>query len=250
MIYVCIPAHNDAKTVGLLLWKIRQVFSAFPREYHLVVADDGSTDGTAEVLDRYLRALPLTALHHDSPLGQAATIEHLLAHVLDLTDRPKRDCVVTFTADFAISPAAIPDLVKRFESGADLVIAESIEADPSPSRRLIRRVAGWLLRPGIHIPGVSDLLSGVSAIRLVTLKRCMREQSGDLLTSDGICATAELVARAAAHARQISAVPIAAEHLRPEIARIRGSVPLALELFRVGRRLHIPQPEAQVQRVA
>lgn len=250
MIYVCIPAHNNAKTVGLLLWKIRQVFSAFPREYHLVVADDASTDDTADVLDRYLRSLPLTALHHDRPLGRAATIEHLLTHVLDLTDRPKRDCVVTFTADFAISPSVIPDLVKRFESGADLVIAESIEADPSALRRFVRRAAGWLLRPGIHIPGVRDLLSGVNAIRLITLKKCLRDGSGDFLTTEGICATAELVARAAAHARQISAVPIAAEHLRPEIARIRGSVPLALELFRVGRRLHIPQPEAHVQRVA
>ena len=30
MIYVCIPSHNEAQTVGLLLWKIRQVFTAFP----------------------------------------------------------------------------------------------------------------------------------------------------------------------------------------------------------------------------
>ena len=40
MIYVCIPSHNEAPTVGLLLWKIRQVFSGFPREYHLLVVDD------------------------------------------------------------------------------------------------------------------------------------------------------------------------------------------------------------------
>ena len=33
MIYVCIPSYNEAPTVGLLLWKIRQVFAAFPREY-------------------------------------------------------------------------------------------------------------------------------------------------------------------------------------------------------------------------
>ena len=32
MIYVCIPSHNEAPTVGLLLWKIRQVFAAFPRD--------------------------------------------------------------------------------------------------------------------------------------------------------------------------------------------------------------------------
>ena len=36
MIYVCIPSHNEGPTVGLLLWKIRQVFTEFSREYQLV----------------------------------------------------------------------------------------------------------------------------------------------------------------------------------------------------------------------
>ena len=51
MIYVCIPSYDEAPTVGLLLWKIRQVFAAFSREYQLLVLDDGSTDTTAEVLE-------------------------------------------------------------------------------------------------------------------------------------------------------------------------------------------------------
>ena len=41
MIYVCIPSYNEAPTVGLLLWKVRQVFAGFPREYQLLVLDDG-----------------------------------------------------------------------------------------------------------------------------------------------------------------------------------------------------------------
>ena len=64
MIYVCIPSYDEAPTVGLLLWKIRQVFAAFPREYQLLVLDDGSTDTTAEVLEP-LRPGP--AAHRHSP---------------------------------------------------------------------------------------------------------------------------------------------------------------------------------------
>ena len=77
MIYVCIPCYNEAPTVGLLLWKIRQVFSGFPREYHLLLIDDGSTDATAEVLEPYTRVLPLTMLRHESRLGYAASVEAL-----------------------------------------------------------------------------------------------------------------------------------------------------------------------------
>ena len=58
MIYICVPAHNDAKTVGLVLWKIRQVFGSFPREYQLLVANDGSDDATQEVLESYEHVLP------------------------------------------------------------------------------------------------------------------------------------------------------------------------------------------------
>ena len=60
MIYVCIPSFNEAETIGLVLWKIRKVFEDFPREYHILVADDGSSDRTPDLLEPYARVLPLT----------------------------------------------------------------------------------------------------------------------------------------------------------------------------------------------
>ena len=47
MIYICIPALNDAPTVGVLLWRIRQVMTEFRRDFHLIVLDDGSDPTTA-----------------------------------------------------------------------------------------------------------------------------------------------------------------------------------------------------------
>ena len=129
MIYVCIPTHNEADTVGLVLWKMRQVFTAFPREYQLLVADDGSTDATGEVLEPYQRVLPLTLIRHDQPRGYAASVESLLREALARSDRPKRDCAVTIHADFSVSPEAIPTLVRAMESGADLVVGETLDGD-------------------------------------------------------------------------------------------------------------------------
>ena len=74
MIYVCIPSYDEAPTVGLLLWKIRQVFAAFPREYHLLVLDDGSTDATTEVLEPYARVLPLTLVRHATLHGTGVVL--------------------------------------------------------------------------------------------------------------------------------------------------------------------------------
>ncbi|MDH3424908.1 MAG: glycosyltransferase, partial [Gemmatimonadota bacterium] len=69
MIYVCIPTHNEASTIGVLLWKTRNVLGEFERDYRLVVHDDASTDETADVLTRYRRSLPLTILRSEERLG-------------------------------------------------------------------------------------------------------------------------------------------------------------------------------------
>lgn len=222
MIYVCIPSYNEAPTVGLLLWKIRQVFAEFSREYQLVVADDGSTDATAEVLAPYARVLPLTVLTHQRREGYPATIEELLRFALERTDRPRRDCAVLMHADFAHDAAALPDLVRRIESGADVVVAQgTLSGEPSRARRMLRQWAPFLLRGRVRVPGVSDVVSGFAAFRLVTLRNALREQSGRLLRAEGWAANAELLARAARHARRVECITTVERHdLRPRGSRI------------------------------
>ncbi len=84
MIYVCVSARNNAATVGLVLWKVRQVFEAFSREYRLLVTDDGSTDGTGDTLEPYARALPMTLISNEETLGYAACMETLVRKALEL----------------------------------------------------------------------------------------------------------------------------------------------------------------------
>src|SRR5213592_2406362 len=148
MIYVCVPVHNEASTVGLVLWKVRQVFTAFEREYQIIACDDASTDGTADVLSSYARVLPLTVIKHRTRQGYARSLEELLRLALQRTDRPKRDCAITLHADFVHAPETMEEMVKRLESGADLVVAEQYRVRGAPSRAqgLARRWTPRLLR--------------------------------------------------------------------------------------------------------
>ncbi len=257
MIYICVPSHNNAATVGLLLWKVRQVLAAFTREYQLLVADDGSTDNTEEVLSSYGRVLPMSVTKYRAARGYAATVEELLRQALRLTDRPKRDSAIVLNADFSVSPSVLPDLIRGIESGADVVVGEATQRPQSFGRRLVQLSSTWLLKPGLTMPGVQDLLSGVCAIRLVTLKRCLREREGEgegggggtLLETDGVCARAELVARASTCARQITALSFAPSSLCNGTVHDRPMF-LAMQLYRAGKSLHIPQPEAPVRRAS
>jgi len=250
MFYVAIHTRNNAPTIGLVLWKIRQIFEQFPREYHILVADDSSSDDTADVLEPYQQALPLTVFRYDQPQGYAASIEALCREALSRSERVKRDTLITLPADFSISPEVLPDLIRRMESGADVVVGESDVPTAPWLRRLVRRLASRLLQPGVQLTGVNDVISGVYAFRLVTLKGCLRERPNGLLDTDGTCANAELLARTAARARQITAVTVAPGPVQQQSANQEGSLALALNLFRAGRKLRVPAPDTQVQRAS
>jgi len=242
MIYVCIPSFDEASTVGLLLWKIRRVFGEFPREYQLLVADDGSSDHTAELLEPYAKVLPLTVIRHGTRQGYAESVEELLRLALERTDRPKRDCAVLMHADFSHGPEIIPEFVRRLESGADLVVGEAtLAGEPSRGQRWLRRGAPWLLRGRLGVPGVRDIVSGFGAVRLVCLRNALRAQSGSLLSAgDGWVANAELYARLAHHARRIETVPVVERHdLRTRPPR-RTAWDAARSIWRAGRQVKVP----------
>ena len=212
MIYVCVPVHNEARTVGLVLWKVRQVFTAFGREYQIIACDDASTDGSADVLTSYARVLPLTVIHHPSRQGYAKSLEELLRVALQRTDRPKRDCAITLHADFVHAPETMEEMVKRLESGADLVVAEQYRAQGTRSwpERWARQWAPRLLRVGV---GVKDSISGFLALRLVVLRQATRNGAASpLLATEGWAANAELLARLGANARRIEVVSSAARY--------------------------------------
>ncbi|MGH7560992.1 MAG: glycosyltransferase family 2 protein [Gemmatimonadales bacterium] len=246
MIYVCIPSYDEGPTIGLVLWKIRRVFEEFPREYQLLVVDDASTDETPEVLEPYSRVLPLTVVRHATRRGYAKSVEELVHLTLERTDRPKRDALVLMHGDFAHGPQYLPDFVRRLESGADLVVGEavSLEGEPSRSMRLVRRWSRLLLPGRFRIPGVRDMVSGFAAFRLITLRNALRHPTATLLGSDGWAASAELLARAARHARRIETVPVVERHdLRTRESRARPWE-TARRIWGSSRAVDLPAEEA------
>ncbi|MGD0483534.1 MAG: glycosyltransferase [Gemmatimonadales bacterium] len=209
MIYVLVPVRDEAATVGLLLWKVRQVFTAFEREYQLLVVDDASTDGTDAVLGPYARALPLTLVTHRERRGYARSLEELLRLAVSRSDRPRRDVAVTIQADFSESPDDLPDLIRRVESGADLVLGDTHRRPGVPLReRAARALARTGARALARVDGATAGVGTLRAYRVATLARMLRER-GPLLRTEGWAADLELLARAAAVSRRTEVVALA-----------------------------------------
>jgi glycosyltransferase involved in cell wall biosynthesis len=155
LLYICIPAYNEGPTIGVLLWRIRKVFQAYSREYEIVVYDDGSTDETRDRLLPYAEIAPLTVLHGETRQGYAHALDRLCREVSRRTRYPRRDAMILMQGDFTDQPEHLPELVKRFEGGADIVVSEREAGKAPASVRRLLTLAPWTLKFFVDIQGVA-----------------------------------------------------------------------------------------------
>ena len=238
MLYICIPVFNEAPTVGLVLWKLRKVLQEYSREYEVVIYDDGSTDGTRETLAPYADVLPMTIIGPAKRQGYAAALDGLVRHVNTATRYPRRDAMVILQGDLTDQPDDIPELTRRFEGGADIVVAERAPGKMPVAVEKLRKYSGWMSRRGtvrilgadrvvrpalFEVPGVSDPFGSLRLFRISVMRDLLKAHgNGPLVTNDGWAANAELLIRAARHARRVEATQTTQRFdLRPRESRVK-----------------------------
>jgi glycosyltransferase involved in cell wall biosynthesis len=225
VLYFCIPAYNEAPTIGLLLWRLRKVFQEQPREYEVLVYDDGSTDATTETLEPYHKVMPLSILG-GTKVGYAAAVDALCREASRRTRYPRRDAIVLLQADFTDQPEHLPELIKRFDGGADVVVAERPVdklSVPQPVRTL-RRIAPWVLRPFVSVAGVRDPFGSLRLFRVSVIRDLLKERGDSpLLVGEGWGANVDLLLRAAPHARRVETVELEPRYdIRARATRVRA----------------------------
>lgn len=225
MIYITIPVHNEESTIGVLLWKIRNVMGEFARDYELLVLDDASTDTTADVLRRYRRSLPLRVFSSEEQLGYARALERLIREAVERAPYPKRDAIVTLQGDFTEHPGYLVSLVKTLEGGADVVAGSWTELErgvPLPVR-LARWAAPRLLGESLKACPVSDPFCGFRIYRVIVLKKALRDLgSAPLMQRSGWAGNVELLDLAVHHARRVEEVGLGLRYdIRTRKSRFR-----------------------------
>lgn len=162
---VCIPTFNEAENVALMVDAVLAVFDANGIDGHILVIDDASPDGTAEIVDRRARDEPRVALLRRAPReGLGLAYRDGFRRVLD----DEAEVIVQMDCDFSHDPAAIPSLLAALDQ-VDVVLGSRYVQGGG--------VVGWpLLRRAISKGGcmyarlvlgvsVQDLTGGFKAFR-------------------------------------------------------------------------------------
>ena len=249
MIHIGIPVHNERETIGPLLWRIRELLYGERRQFHVLVCDDASDDGTHEALERYPRVLPLTVLRNEARQGYAASLDRLVRATLHRSGYPRRDAFVSMQGDFSDPPERLPEMLRRFEGGADLVTVARGDSE-SMARRLTRAGARLCARHLLAAPAVADPYASLRLYRLFALERAVAAGDGQLLQYDGWAANAAMLLRVWPFVRRFEEIPHDPHPPRRyRDARFRAGEQLR-QLFAAGRNRALREIGRQIAKAA
>ena len=153
-----VPTYNEADSLPRLVERLATALTG--ARWELVVVDDGSPDGTADVADRLGQALPVRVVRRASKSGLASAVVAGFAAA-------NGDTLLVMDADLSHPPEVVSDLLRAIENGADLAVGSRYVAgggteDWPVRRRVVSRVACLM---GQALVPVRDSTSGFFAMR-------------------------------------------------------------------------------------
>jgi glycosyltransferase involved in cell wall biosynthesis len=166
LLSVAMPAYNERETLREIITRVRAV----PVRKEIIIVDDGSTDGTREILQEEIEGKypDVRVLYHTENRGKGAAICTAIAHA-------QGEYLIVQDADLEYDPAEYLKLLPLIESGQADVVYGSRCLGSIRKMRFTNLVANKLLTWGTNIlyPGakITDEATCYKVFRLDLLKK-------------------------------------------------------------------------------
>jgi glycosyltransferase involved in cell wall biosynthesis len=163
-ISVVVPLYNEAESLPELLKWIKQVMDDNKFTYEVILVDDGSNDGSWQVIEEIAREnISVKGIKFRRNYGKSAALHCAF-------QASKGDVVITMDADLQDSPDEIPGLYQMIGEGYDLISGwKKKRYDNTLTKNLPSRLYNWTARrfSGINI---HDFNCGLKAYRRDVVK--------------------------------------------------------------------------------
>ncbi|PPC64366.1 glycosyltransferase [Pantoea sp. ICBG 1758] len=135
-ISLVVPVFNEEDAIPIFYQEVRRELTAY--EVEIVFVNDGSKDATEEIINALSVSDPLVkALSFTRNFGKEPALFAGLEHAIG-------DAVVPIDVDLQDPIDVIPQMIERWQAGADVVLAK--RADRSTDGHLKRKTAEWFYR--------------------------------------------------------------------------------------------------------
>lgn len=173
MIHILLPAYNEVDAIRPLTTKIDDAMRAAGVTYRIVVVDDGSRDGTGDILEELRHRYPLHVITHKLNRGLGETIRDGMEFIAETGART--DVVVRMDCDDTHDPRYILEMVAKLAAGYEVVIASRYapgggQIGVNGYRRTISRCANLLMKTCFPMPGIWEYTSGFRAYRVALIQ--------------------------------------------------------------------------------
>ncbi len=134
------PCYNDARSIGALVERADAVAAEFTTDYELIVVDDGSRDGSREVLEALAARFPrLRLVRHEQNRGYGAALHSGFRSAT-------KDWVFYTDGDGQYDVGELRAMLALIGDGVDLVNGYRIMRSDPAYRIVIGRLYQWAMR--------------------------------------------------------------------------------------------------------
>ncbi|MCE9530253.1 MAG: glycosyltransferase family 2 protein [Planctomycetes bacterium] len=145
-ISIVVPIKDERENLVRLHEAVREAMRVQP-DWELVVVDDGSTDGSYDLLQTLAandKRVKVVRLRRN--FGQAAAMQAGI-------DAASGDVIATMDGDLQNDPSDFPMLLAKLDEGYDVVLGERAKRQDSMIiRKVPSRIANWLIRKVTGLP--------------------------------------------------------------------------------------------------
>lgn len=175
-IVIISPTFNEKVNIKKLIPLLtKEIFPKIKNhQMHLLIIDDDSPDGTAEVVREFMKKFKNVNLLSGAKKGLGAAYIKGMQYAMH---EMKADAIMEFDADFQHDPQDIPKLINAMDEGADYVIGSryvqggTIPKEWGIHRKIISRLGGLFAQAVLMHFNIHDMTSGFKLTKTSFLKK-------------------------------------------------------------------------------